>query len=306
MVREPITEKAICRYDGNSLCMDCIEITDFETNEVICQKCGIVLQDKILQDNKVSNGNTANTETHVKNRSLRFHDMGLATVIGKFNCDSKGKLLDYKTRQAMNRMRLWDSRSQTKNTSERNLRVALSEIEKLKEKLGLSDSVGERSSYLYRKAVKSQLIRGRSIKGIVGACMYVACREMNATRTIKDISNNLQESRSSIARNYRMLFHHLRLTTSIQDPVKCIVKIANNLEIPENTKREAMNIFDILKEKKLTAGKRPDAVAATVIYMAIIKTGVNLSQQNISKVAGITVVTIRNRYQEYIQHVKLF
>ena len=146
MVREPITEKVICRYNGNSLCMDCIEITDFETNEIICQKCGIVLQDKILQDNKTTNGNTG---TFVKNSSLRFHDMGLATVIGKFNCDSKGKSLDYNTRQVMNKMRLWDSRSQTKNTSDRNLRIALSEMDKLKEKLGLSDSILERSSYLY-------------------------------------------------------------------------------------------------------------------------------------------------------------
>lgn len=297
MAREPITEKIICGYDRNSLCVDCIEITDFETNEIICQKCGIV-----LQDNKISN---ENIETFVKNSSLRFHDMGLATVIGKFNCDSKGKSLDYNTRQAMNRMRLWDSRSQTKNTSDRNLRIALSEMDKLKEKLGLSDSIIERSSYLYRKAIRAQLIRGRSIKGIVGACMYVACREMDTTRTIRDISKNLQESRSSIARNYRMLFQHLKLTTSLQDPIKCIVKIANNLEISENTKREAINIFDILKERKLTAGKKPDVVAATVIYMAIIKTKVDLSQQKIAKVSGITAVSIRNRYQEYIKHVKL-
>ncbi|MDH3487417.1 MAG: hypothetical protein OEL82_05165 [Nitrosopumilus sp.] len=102
-----------------------------------------------------------------------------------------------------------------------------------------------------------------------------------------------------------MLFQNLRLTVSVPDPIKCIVKIANNLEIPENTKREAINIFDTLKEKKLTAGKKPDAVAATVIYMAGIKTGLNLSQQKISKVYGITGVTIRNRYKEYIQHVKL-
>ena len=39
--------------------------------------------------------------------------------------------------------------------------------------------------------------------------------------------------------------------------------------------------------------------------MAGIKTRVNLSQQKISKVSGITGVTIRNRYKEYIKHVEL-
>ena len=117
--------------------------------------------------------------------------------------------------------------------------------------------------------------------------------------------DNLQGNKNSLAKDYRILFQNLKLTVSVPDPIRCIVKIANNLNISENTKREAMRIFDTLKEKKLIAGKKPNSVAATVIYMAGIKTGVNLSQHKISRVSGITVVTIRNRYKEYIKHVKL-
>lgn len=63
--------------------MDCIEITDFKTNEIICQKCGLVLQDNVSQDNKINN-EFSNTGTHVNNSSiLRFQDMGLATIIDK-------------------------------------------------------------------------------------------------------------------------------------------------------------------------------------------------------------------------------
>jgi len=178
-------------------------------------------------------------------------------------------------------------------------------MEKLKEKSYLSNAVIERSAYIYRKAAIAQLIRGRSIKGVVGACVYVACREMDATGMIIDISKNLQESRRVIAKNYRMLFRNFKMTISVPDPIKCIVKIANNLKIPENTKREAIHIFDTLKQKKLTVGKKPDAVAATVIYMASIKTGSNLSQQKISKISGITGVTIRNRYKDYVKYVEL-
>ena len=307
MSRVPIVEKLNSDTERNPLCIDSIAITDFETGEVFCQNCGIVLQDMISQDRKDDDMFSDDTFTsHGGNRtSLRFHDMGLATFVGKFNHDSTGKPIDYKMRQTMKRMRLWDARSKAQTSSKRNLRIALMEMEKLKEKLSLADAIMERSAYLYRKAAKAQLIRGRSIKGVVGACVYVACREMDATRTIMDISNNLQEHRKSIAKNYRILFHNLQLTVSVPDPIKCIVKIANNLGIPENTKREAINIFDILKEKKLIAGKKPDAVAATIIYMASIKTGVNLSQQRISKISGITGVTIRNRYKEYTKHVQL-
>ncbi len=307
MFREPIVQKLISNGREILSCSESIKITDFETGEVICQNCGKVLQEKISNDRKDSNMVTASEyASHFGSKSsLRFHDMGLATIIGKFNHDSTGKPVEYKMRPVMKRMRFWDARSHTKNSSERNLRTALSEMEKLKEKLCLSDAVIERSAYIYRKAARAQLIRGRSIIGMVGACVYVACREMDVPRTIMDISNNLQESRSSIAKYYRILFQNLRLTVSVPDPIRCIIKIANNLDIPENTKREAIHIFDTLKEKKLIAGKKPDSVAAAVIYMAGIKTGVNLSQQKISKVSGITVVTIRNRCKEYIKHVKL-
>ena len=139
---------------------------------MIYQNCGMVLQDKIpygVRDGNMFTHGTDNSQ--VGNRSnLRLHDMGLATVIDKFNSDFKGKPIEYKMRYEMRRMRLWDTRSQAKNSAERNLRMALSEMEKLKEKLSLSDAITERAAYLYRKAVRAQLIRGRSVKGVVGAC----------------------------------------------------------------------------------------------------------------------------------------
>ena len=306
MLRVPIVEKTVCKKEGSFSSIDCFEITDFETGEVICQNCGVILQDNNAHNRQDDNMLAKSTRVFQgSNKStLRFHDMGLATIIDKFNHDSAGKPISYKMRYEMKRIRLLNSRSHVKNTSDRNLRIALVEMEKLKEKLCLSDVIMERAAYIYRKAVIAQLIRGRSIKGIAGACVYIACREMGVTRTIIDISKNIQESRSSIARNYRILFQNLRLTVPIPDPIKCIVKIANNLELSENIKREAMHIFDNLKERKLTAGKKPDAVAATVIYMAGIKMGANLSQQKISKVSGITGVTIRNRYKDYLEYIK--
>ncbi len=306
MVRVPIVQKLDFDKEKNLSCVDSIVVTDSETGEVFCQNCGMVLPDMILQDKQDDVFSDDTFASHSGNRSsLRLHDMGLATIVGTRNHDFTGRQLNYKMKHTLKRIRLWDARSKAQSTSTRNLRIALLEMEKLKEKLSLTDSTMERSAYLYRKAAKAGLIRGRSIKGVVGACVYVACREMDATRTIMDISISLQENRKSIAKNYGMLFQNLRLTVSVQDPIKSIVKIANNLKTSEKMKREAIRIFDIIKENKLIAGKKPNVVAATIIYMASIKTGEHLSQQKISKVSGITSVSIRNRYKEYSKYVNL-
>lgn len=307
MSRVPIVQKLDSTKKKNVSHSNNEMITDLDTGEIICQNCGIVLQEKISLNRKLDNIFTDNEyASYAGNKAtLRIYDMGLATIIGTSNYDSTGKPIDYKIKPFMKRMRLWDARSKSKNTLEQNLRTALFEMEKLKGKLFLSNAIMERSAYLYRKASKAKLIRGRSVNGIVGACVYIACREIGVPRTIIDISKNLQESRHSIAKNYRMLFQNLKFTVSIPDPITSIIKIANNLEIPENTKRKAIHLFDQLKEQELTEGKNPDGVAATVIYMASIKTGINLSKQKISKASGITGVTIRNRYNEYIKYVKL-
>lgn len=294
MVQKLITNKEILS------CSESIIITDFETGEMICQNCGRILQENIADTRKEER--TFTQDQHAPT-SLTMHDMGLSTIIGKYNRDFVGKPLGYEMKQSMNRMRMWDSRSQAKTSSEKNLRIALYEMVKLKEKLGLSDAVIDRAAYLYRKAAKAQLVRGRTVKSIVGACVYAACRDMETTRTIIDISNHLQEKRKLIAKAYRILFQNLRLAVSVTDPINCIIKFANNLQIPEITKREAIKIFDILKEKELTAGKNPNAVAATVIYMAGIKTNINLSQHEVTRISGITSVTIRNRLQDYKKYI---
>lgn len=285
-------------------CNDSILVTDFDTGEIICQRCAKVLQERMPYMRKESVF-LEKESSHGDNTSIAIHDRGLSTVIGKSNTDFIGRKLDWQTRQTMNRMRLWDSRSKIRHSSEKNLRHGLFELDKIKEKLGLSDTIIERAAYIYRKATKEHLSRGRTVSSTLGACLYAACKEMGTERKIKDIASELQEKPKLISKSYRILFNNLRLGNYLPNITGTIIKIANNLSLPEVTKREAVRFYCILQEKELTVGKNPHAVAAAVVYMAAIKTRVNLTQSEVTKIAGITSVTIRNRVQEYRKHIDL-
>ena len=50
---------------------------------------------------------------------------------------------------------------------DRNRRRAFAELYKLKDKLGLSDPIVEKTAYIYRKAEKRGIIRGRTIPSIL-------------------------------------------------------------------------------------------------------------------------------------------
>jgi transcription initiation factor TFIIB len=115
---------------------------------------------------------------------------------------------------------------------------------------------------------------------------------------MKDIAAASNLKRKDIARTYRQLIFELDYKVPNPDPAKCIAKLANNTNISEKTKRQAFNIMKEVTENEISAGKDPMGLAATVLYVSCIKTGEHITQKDISNAAGITDVTLRNRFRD--------
>jgi len=142
-------------------------ITDLETGEIVCSECGIVIYDKI-QESKQEWRASSPEEGKDRRRtgmptSLATYDMGLYTVIGRTNRDASGHLLDASTRSTMARLRTWDLRTQP--STNRNLKAAFNQLNKLKHKLALPDAIIEKTAYIYRKAQERGLVQG-------GQCLH--------------------------------------------------------------------------------------------------------------------------------------
>ena len=282
-------------------CPSCLNIkivTDQNTGELCCSKCGLVLTDKITDTGaewrsfSSDEGNKARTGAGT---SIRMHDMGLSTVIGAANKDSTGKPLSASVKNSIERLRTWDSRSQANSSADRNLRQALNEMDKLKDKLALSDAVIEKAAYIYRKAMERKLVRGRSIQGLVAACLYASCRNTETPRTLDDISQGMNIRRKDVARCYRLLFRELELKMPVVDPVKGISRIASIAGLSEKCKRNAIIMLNKAKKLGAVAGKDPMGIAAAALYLSCISIGESKSQKEISQASGVTEVTIRNR-----------
>ena len=286
---------------NESKCPSCGDrkiITDQNTGELFCSNCGIVVTDKIM-DTSAEWRSFANDQTE-KTRvgagtSLTIHDMGLSTIIGTANKDSTGKPLTSNMKSSIERLRVWDSRSQAHTSQDKNLRQALNEMNKVQDKLALTDSVVEKAAYIYRKSLEKKLVRGRSIQGLVAACLYAACRNTETPRTLMDIANGMNIRKKDIARCYRLIFRELELKMPVIDPVKGVSRIASLAKLTEKSKRKAVKILNQAKETGLVAGKDPMGIAAASLYLACITTGEIKSQKEISIASGITEVTIRNR-----------
>ena len=75
-----------------------------------------------------------------------------------------------------------------------------------------------------------------------------------------------------MSREVRLLVLELGIRIPLVNPMKCVARVANRLSISEKTKHHALNMMEEVVNKKITAGKEPMGLAATVLYASSIKT----------------------------------
>jgi len=284
-------------------------IKDSERAELICANCGLVLSDKMIdpgpewrafdheQKDKRSRTGAPTTFT--------IHDKGLSTIIDWRDKDSFGKLLAPKRRAQIHRLRRWQKRIRVSSASERNLAFALSELDRMTSQLNLPRDIREASALIYRKAVECQLVRGRSIESIAAAALYAACRRYRIPRTLTEIAMVARANRKEIARSYRFIAQALTVKVPPANPSDYIPRLIAKLGLDGEVQRKAIEIVNVASKNGMISGRGPVGVAAAAVYIASVLLNHKKTQRDIASTAGVTEVTVRNRYKELVNKLDL-
>lgn len=253
--------------------------TDLESGEVVCGNCGLVYPE--VATDRRAEWRTFDLESNSRRQragapgSLAFYDMGLSTVIGANNRDFTGHMLDSSVSLTIQRLRTWDARSRLHSPAYRSVMQAFGELGRLKDKLGLSDAMVEKAAYIYRKAQEKGLVRGRTISSVLAAAIYMACRELGAPRSIRDMAEITSVESKAISHRYRLLVLELDIKVPLIDPEKYVAKIANKARIGEKTKRSAIEMVRDAGKKEIPAGKNPIGLTGAALYLSCVSNGEN-------------------------------
>ncbi len=223
-----------------------------------------------------------------------MYDKGLSTIF-RPDKDANGNRLKNETRIKMTRLRRFDNRSKFDETIQRNLSKAMSELDRIASQLHIPQNIKERSALIYRKALKADLLRGRSINGFVAASLYAACRYFELPRPLQQISKASTRNHAEVARTYRLLIKELHLKMPVDGPMKFVPGIASKLDLDPRTQQYAVELLREAKKHKGLTGKDPRGLAAAALYKASIETNDKRIQKDIAEAAGTTEVTLRNR-----------
>jgi transcription initiation factor TFIIB len=159
----------------------------------------------------------------------------------------------------------------------------------LADKLHSSNVVKAKASCIYRKAHEQGLVRGKSTNVVLAASLYVASRLRGESRTLAHFARATGISKRNLARCYRSLAMKLDLRLPLQDLVRCVSKLARQVNVGMSTRRVATHIVDEAKQKKgKTSGRNPMSIVAAALYMACLLERENITQREIARAADVS------------------
>ncbi len=302
-------EKKIEYIEACPECSSASLSRDYERAEIICNSCGLVIDEKIIDngpewrafdhEQRLKRSRTGAPMTYT------IHDKGLSTVIDWRNKDSYGKDIPARKRAQIYRLRKWQQRIRVSNATERNLAFALTELDKVASRLNLPKEIREQAAIVYRKAVEKGLIRGRSIEGVSAAALYAACRMCGIPRTLDEVADGAKLNRKEIGRTYRFVARELDINLNPTTPIEYVPRFGSELGLSGQIQSKAIEVLRMAMGKELTSGRGPTGVAAAAIYIASVLLGERRTQREVADVAGVTEVTIRNRYKELAEKLDI-
>jgi transcription initiation factor TFIIB len=283
---------------------DSINLTyDEQRGEVICADCGLVVEEKMVDTGQEMYGKTDSGEKKGRGGaplSIQKFDKGLTTNVGEISDIYK---LDGGATRKFLRLKKWQERVST--SIERNLRLAMAELRRVASYLNLPTVVRDEAARIYNFVLQRGLVRGRSMESVIAACIYSACRSYDIPRTLDEISNASDVERKEIGRTYRFIIRKLGIKVTPSSPKDYISRFGSILHLSPRTQNDALKILKKAEISELTSGRGPAGIAAAALYVAALLNNEKKTQREVADVAGITEVTIRNRYKELLEKLHL-
>lgn len=293
------SDEAVCmncmlELHTETLCPECNGLVTTTEDDDYCEDCGLVLEDTRTSSttgfdgNQWENTGPARTETG-KGR-------GVGTVIDASQ-DGYGRSLSADRKKHAENLKNWQQRLRTRGSSERTLEYAMNELSRMSSALGTPSSVRENAAVLYRQAAANNIHKGYSVEAVASGALYIAARMENVPRTFDEISRVSRDGGKRLKRAVSRIKDELDITLEPVDPSEYVNRIASDLDVDEDVKRNAQDLIE--DQETDISGRSPPNVAAAALYAASTKTGVHqITQDEVAEASDVSLKTISTLYRK--------
>jgi len=300
----PSGSHATVIVDEERACPECGSehlVRDYARGELVCDACGLVISEGAIDEGPEWTAFSAEENQRLSRtgtpRNVIAGASGLTTIISLSTKDARGNTIPLREREKFYRMRKLQHHSGHSRPGERSLPDTIRSLERVSSLLGLPRPVKEEAGFICKKALEKGLVRGRSIEAIVAAAAYAACRIHEVPRTLDELQQVTGIRKKVIGKAYGALLRSLVLRVPPSRPADYVSRFCSGLGLSNQVQAEALKILKELAKVDTTMSLSPIGTAAAAIYIASLSRGERRPQKAIAKVAGVSEVTLRNRFQ---------
>jgi transcription initiation factor TFIIB len=150
------------------------------------------------------------------------------------------------------------------------------------------------------RAQRGDLI-GTALELVAASCLYCAVKVTEVPLDPTDFvtKDDTVVTRKALLRRSKDIASTVGLDPSaFFGSEQYVDRYCDALDVTDAVNERAREIIEITEESGLSSGKSPSGWAAAAVYNACLDVGEKRTQQDISRIANVSEVTIRNRYQE--------
>jgi transcription initiation factor TFIIB len=178
----------------------------------------------------------------------------------------------------------------------------------MSERLGLVATIKDRANELYKRLEDQKSSRGRNQDALYAACLYIACRQEDKPRTIKEIcviANGATKKEIGRAKDYIVKTLGLEPGQSVDlgtiHAGDFMRRFCSNLAMSNHAVKAAQEA--VQKSEEFDIRRSPISIAAVVIYIITQLSDDKKTLKDISHATGVAEGTIRNSYKDLYPHL---
>ena len=267
-----------------------------KNGDLVCTNCGIVIGKDIVDNER--RAFTAEEIGKIRRTEPRWREFGPRTILPNDKVDSNGNRMGAKEKTLFARL----SKIQRSfiTSIERNYGEAKPKLKMIALKLNIPKYIEETAWKIYCEVAKRKLTMGRSMDGLIGACLYAAIRIHEFPKLLEEVNDCSMASLHIIIRSLGLIIKEILPILNLKyHPItaeQLIIRFGNELYLPIKTQKKALKLLELSTKGGLDRnGKDPKGFAASVLYLAAKDSNCQKTQAEISEITGITTVTLRCR-----------
>lgn len=295
------SKKVVDRYT----CSDCNSYNLlYDDGQYSCGGCGL-MQDKILSQEAEYRfyGNN-------DSRSVNPERVGMPTNT-LLPESSMGSLIQRRLgdNNSIKRMVQYNSWNQMPY-KERSLYKTCCDIARKSTRAGIPKIIIERAKELYSIVKKVNISRGDNREGLIAACVWFACKDLDVPRSSKEIASVFNIKLQDMTRGIKFFRENWRLANKYNDkitldssnPINFIERYCSTLGVTKEIKyiSEFISVKAIIN--MLVDDNTAPSIAAGSIYMACNLCNIGINKSTVASSCKISAVTISKCFKKLYDH----